>query len=81
MTIETKYSIGDLVHLFGFNDWPCIITAITRRASGQTEYQLEWNNEGKPESDWFDESRIELLEQLTVKQKEWEETREHKKNR
>lgn len=38
MTINTKISIGDVVLLFGDPKWKTVCTAITVRASGQTEY-------------------------------------------
>ena len=62
MKIETKRSIGDIVHLFGYDDWPCVITAITVRASGQVEYQLEWHMDGDTKCEWFEDVRIDLLE-------------------
>lgn len=70
MELNTKYDIGQVIYLFGFHDWPCIVSAITVRASGQVEYLLEWNCEGEAKSEWFEEKRIELLAELMKKHKE-----------
>lgn len=66
MEIKTKYEIGDIVHLFGWRDWPCVVTAITVRASGAVEYQLEWNSDGNTRSEWFEENRLALLGKLSA---------------
>ena len=65
MTINAKYNIGDIVHLFGFGDWKCVVTGIMVRASGQIEYHREWNNDGEPKCDWYEEKQLELLEKIS----------------
>lgn len=37
------------------------ITALTVRASGQVEYQLEWAGNGEMKSDWFTKQRMRHL--------------------
>jgi hypothetical protein len=59
MKVETDYSTGDV---FCINDkWKAVCTAITIRASGQVEYQLEWLGDAEFKSDWLTRERIELL--------------------
>ena len=41
--------------------WEAVVTALTIRASGQTEYQLEWVGDGELMSDWFTAERMRLL--------------------
>lgn len=41
--------------------WEAVITAYTVRASGQTEYQLEWIGDGELKSDWLTLERMRLL--------------------
>lgn len=70
MQLNTKYDIGQVIHLFDFPDWPCVITAITVRASGQVEYQLDWNCGGDVKTEWYEEKRIELFAKLTKENNE-----------
>lgn len=59
MKIETKYSIGDE---FKADDrWYCVCTALTIRASGQVEYQLEWMGDAEFKAEWLTAERLELL--------------------
>lgn len=41
--------------------WKASITALTVRASGQVEYQLEWIGDGELKSDWLTLERMRLL--------------------
>lgn len=41
--------------------WKASITALTVRASGQVEYQLEWVGNGEMKSDWFTIQRMRHL--------------------
>lgn len=41
--------------------WKASITALTVRASGQVEYQLEWIGNGEMKSDWFTVQRMRHL--------------------
>ena len=60
MTITTRYSIGDKFRV-AEDRWILAITAITVRASGQVEYQLEWVGNGDFRSEWLTEGQIDLL--------------------
>lgn len=59
MTINTKISIGDVVLLFGDPKWKTVCTAITVRASGQTEYLLEWGKDDELHEEWITAERLE----------------------
>lgn len=59
MTINTKISIGDVVLLFGNPKWKTVCTAITVRASGQTEYLLEWGKDDELREEWITAERLE----------------------
>lgn len=41
--------------------WKASITALTVRASGQVEYQLEWAGNGEMKGDWFTKQRMRHL--------------------
>ena len=64
MTIKTKISIGDIVLLFGDPKWRTVCTAITVRASGQTEYLLEWGKDDELREEWVTAERLELLSKI-----------------
>ena len=64
MTIKTKISIGDTVLLFGNPKWKTVCTAITVRASGQTEYLLEWGKDDELREEWITAERLELLSKI-----------------
>ena len=64
MTIKTKISIGDIVHLFGDPKWRTVCTAITVRASGQIEYLLEWGKDDELREEWVTAERLELLSKI-----------------
>lgn len=59
MKIETAYDIGDEFCIDG--EWRADCTAITIRASGQVEYQLEWLGDADFKSEWLTRERIEIL--------------------
>lgn len=59
MKIETAYGIGDRFTVDG--EWRAVCTAITIRASGQVEYQLEWLGDADFKSEWLTQERIEIL--------------------
>lgn len=59
MKVETDYDIGDV---FCVADcWKAVCTAITIRASGQVDYQLEWLGDAEFKAEWLTRERIELL--------------------
>lgn len=59
MKIETKYNIGDSFRIIG--GWKAVCTAITIRASGQIEYQLEWIGDANFKAEWLTAETIRLL--------------------
>lgn len=59
MKVETAYDIGDRFCIDG--EWRAVCTAITIRASGQVEYQLEWLGDAEFKSEWLTRERIEIL--------------------
>lgn len=59
MKIETAYDIGDVFTVDG--EWRAVCTAITIRASGQVEYQLEWLGDAEFKAEWLTRERIEIL--------------------
>lgn len=59
MKVETDYDIGDVFCVDG--EWRAVCTAITIRASGQVEYQLEWLGNAEFRSEWLTKERIEIL--------------------
>lgn len=65
MLIKTKISIGDIVLLFGDPKWRTVCTAITVRASGQVEYQIEWSDNGELKSEWVTAERLDCLSKIT----------------
>ena len=64
MRIDTKISIGDIVLLFSDPKWRTVCTAITVRASGQIEYQLEWSDNGELKQEWVTAERLDCLSKI-----------------
>ena len=64
MKIETQISIGDIVLLFGDPNYRTVCTAITIRASGQIEYQIEWSQDGELKNEWITAERLECLSKI-----------------
>ena len=57
--LDSRPQIGD--RCIVSERWEAAITAFTTRASGQTEYQLEWIGGGELKSDWLTLERMRLL--------------------
>ena len=64
MKIETQISIGDIVLLFGDPNYRTVCTAITIRASGQIEYEIEWSQDGELKNEWITAERLECLSKI-----------------
>lgn len=56
---RSRFKIGDAVRID--TAWTAVITAITFRASGEVEYQLEWRGDGLFKSEWFSAERMDLV--------------------
>lgn len=61
----TKYKPGDVVKLFGFDDFRAVVTSFCVRSNGAIDYQVEWPNNGEMCSEWIEEHRIASLAKLT----------------